>query len=265
MSEAELELDGLSIKISHASIELHKRKLPVGAVAKFQCPACNRRDLEITTEDIKRAGAYTDSSGKAHSSIFDSAKTTYELSVERKRIEDDNSDFISYLKQLAIWRRKNEGKFDYAGGGGTTNVSIVCPLCHAKHSLTVTITNPIDLNLGEPDLIEVFEKRGISKSEKNLDMLKQLCSSSPHEEPEDFLIRLGQLLADRKKVAGFKDEISASIQKAKFESEDAQRWLLDLQSSLNDVSKILEKRLEDSLKTSLQLIEEFVSSPVPME
>lgn len=282
MTSLKFQIDGLDVEITHPEAKLTKPKLS-SSLAQFVCPQCGRRTLSVEKGDVENAGKHMsapDSKGvrKAVKGIFDAVKTGFEISKERQGIEDEKSDFIQYVKKLSIWRRKNQGKFEYASNGGETSILITCPICNSHYSLRVGITNPVPIEYEDvvdvdfkaekrEDLIKIYQQRGINESDKNLTLLESICAAStPYSEhAEGFLLSIKQLLDDREKVSEVIADLKISVGEAKFESESGQKWLNDLSSILGDGSKFLQRNLDEQLSAYLKSIEEFATSPIPEE
>jgi len=283
MTSLKFQIDGLDVEITHPEVKLTKPKLS-SSLAQFVCPQCGRKTLSVEKGDVENAGKHMsapDSKGvrKAVKGIFDAVKTGFEISKERREIEDEKSDFIGYVKKLSFWRRKNKGKFEYASNGGETSIPITCSICNTHYSLRVEITNPVKIEYEidlvdvdfkaekREDLIKIYQQRGIDSSDENLTLLESICASSlPYSEhAKDFLLRIKQLYDDREKVSEVIADLKISVGEAKFESESGQKWLNDLSSILGDGSKFLQRNLDEQLSACLQSIVEFAESPIPME
>jgi len=261
MTAITLELEGLSVEISHPSVELEKRKLPLGALTKFKCSGCGRRTLSIEEDDIKRAGA-AGTIDKPLQAVFDMAKIGYEISRDRKSIEEGEDDFIAYSQKIAKWRNKWHAKREFASNGGETDIGVSCPLCGTAHTFRVRIVNPVEeVSWSDPNILETYEKRGIAENERNLDLLTKISYRfPPYEHAEAFLAKIEAVSEDRKMVQKVTEEIKAAMQKVDFKSDLAQAWLRDLQGSFDDVTKILREELEGQLRRYLATIQEFATS-----
>ena len=120
-----------------------------------------------------------------------------------------------------------------------------------------------------PVLLELYEKRGIQKNEKNLKIIKEMLFSSmeyaPDTDPNDFLNTVEQLASDRGKLGEFikelKDEIDFLIPLTEFKSDVAYTWVRNFKLLIDSEVKILDARLKSQLQACLDAVEDYLISP----
>jgi len=202
MSEpVKFTLEGVQVELRALSSDVKLRKKRPGLFS-FNCAGCGRRRLEITKEKIKGAGGHTTSKGHARASIFDMVKPANELDRELRGLHDNEKlDYIDYLRRKAVLDRKRRIKEDVGlSGSGSTSMGIDCSLCDRGHKFEVSLKSPVTVD-EEPSLIELYEQRGIKKSDENLDYLISIISRHLlYEKPEEWLQRLRRLADDREIV-----------------------------------------------------------------
>jgi hypothetical protein len=254
MSSVELEIEGVKCEVSHPTLKLTKSKLPVGDVINFRC-TCGRKTLSVSKEHIKSAGP---AFGVTHPIGFMSVKSSVKISRERQEFEDDQTlDAIAYWQKHRKWEVENASSFPDVTATSETSTSVTCPLCSAKHFLTVKFSFPSDVqpNWRFPSLIEVFEKRGITNNKRSLDVIT--IATRGREDPETYLKQVYGLSQDKKAVPLIIEALTSAIEEAgKFQSELAKSWKRDLIGALKEEGEIVKRKLGAELNFHLEVLKD---------
>ena len=260
-AEYKFKFDGLDAELKPLDPDLKLRRSPLGALFKWRC-FCQRRTLQISRDDIQQAGKH-EVDGHARPGVYDMVKPSAELSKSLNDLCSSNVDFIEYIRRKAELEKRRR-LHEFWSLGSETSLSVACDLCGRRYGFRLSLEAPVDVERNEPSLLELWEKRGIANSNGNMDLLTSLFNREgvDAEKPEDILRRLADIDQDLKKI----DVVSAKLKGVVAEAETllssdvALAWLSDLGFSVDDVTKVLRKELENKLNRQLQYIAEAVES-----
>ena len=117
--------------------------------------------------------------------------------------------------------------------------------------------------IGLPVLLELYEQKGIQRSEKNLKIIKGMLFSSmeyaPDRDPNKFLNTTERIHAERGGLNKFMERLGKKIEREKHGIDS--NWLHNFKLTMDNLARIHDSMLKAQLQACLQEIEDYMISP----